>query len=101
MFRRFISIAFIAALLLLVPGRSGNTHPHVWIDGFITLQTKDDKIQALKINWQFDRFFSHVIVADFDRDRDLKLSQYEIDKLIERTSKSMPEFDFFYAYLAR
>jgi ABC-type uncharacterized transport system substrate-binding protein len=94
-FHRLVSTIFFVAVLLVMPGRDGNTHPHVWIDSYVSIQTQDDKIQALHINWQFDRLFSHVIVADFDLDGDLKLSQYEVGKLIERTSKSMSDFNFF------
>src|SRR3546814_15631495 len=53
-------------------------HPHVWIDFHSTaLMDASGRVEAVRIEWLFDRFYSSFALEDLDADRDGKVSDGE------------------------
>lgn len=64
-------------LLLLIIPLFSLAHPHVFIDTKLTLTTRHNRIDTLKITWQFDDMNSQIIMMDYDSNRDKKFSKKE------------------------
>ncbi|WP_037254991.1 DUF1007 family protein [Roseobacter sp. SK209-2-6] len=69
----------LASVLLLLPNPL-QAHPHVFVDtGFEVLFDADNRLDAIKVTWSYDEFYSLLVTEDLglDRDGDGKLTQAE------------------------
>lgn len=75
-------------LLLAVAGWVGggadaDAHPHVFVDYAVLVRFGAGGVESVEITWTFDEFTSALILRQFDKDRDGKLSPDEV-RQIER-----------------
>lgn len=71
------------------------SHPHMFVTPSIEIVFDKDGIAGFQQQWIFDDMFSSSIIADFDKNRDGKLSKSEI-KVIEKDAFSYTsEQDYF------
>jgi nickel/cobalt exporter len=72
-----ITILFtITALAVLVP-IDVKAHPHCFILNSVRFVFDPDGLAQIRIDWQFDEFFTGQILADCDKDSDWKLDDEE------------------------
>jgi ABC-type uncharacterized transport system substrate-binding protein len=64
-------------------------HPHIWIQQFVRLVTKDGRYTHVEIEWRFDPFSSEIEIPLIDKDHDGRISASEAKLL---ASEMMPEF---------
>ena len=75
-------------LLLAVAGGVGggataDAHPHVFVDYAVLVRFGAGGVESVEITWTFDEFTSALILRQFDKDRDGKLSPDEV-RQVER-----------------
>lgn len=69
--------ALLAALGLLAAAPAA-AHPHVWIDmRSAALLDAEGRVEGVRIEWRFDRFYSSFAQEDMDTDRDKAVSESE------------------------
>ena len=78
----------VPLLLLAVAGWVGgvanaDAHPHVFVDYAVLVRFGAGGVESVGITWTFDEFTSALILRQFDKDRDGKLSPDEV-RQIER-----------------
>jgi len=64
------------AVLLLLPVLSF-AHPHMFIDTKLNFTIKNNQIDNLHVSWVFDDMNSQMLMMDYDKNRDKKLSKKE------------------------
>ncbi len=62
--------------LLLLPF-SLAAHPHVWITARAELVMDAGYLEKLKVEWTFDELFTNLLLLDYDRNADRRLSAEE------------------------
>ncbi len=85
----------LLALALLVPAAAAEAHPHIWIRATATLQFEDGKITGIRHEWLFDDFFSNALIADFDKNKNMKFDPDEVKDLEANAFVALKEFGFF------
>jgi ABC-type uncharacterized transport system substrate-binding protein len=84
-----LSRAWVVPLVLLaVAGWVGgvpvaDAHPHVFVDYAVLVRFGAGGVESVEITWTFDEFTSALILRQFDKDRDGKLSPDEV-RQVER-----------------
>lgn len=88
-------IAALAAGLVAGAGPAA-AHPHVWIDMRSTaLLDAAGLVEAVRIEWQFDRFYSSFAIEDLDTDRNRKVSDAEADAWARTAFGNIAEVGYF------
>ena len=67
--------------LFLLSACAARAHPHIWIDALATFQFGEGRLQAVKLDWIFDKLFSAGLIADFDLDKNKQFDASEIETL--------------------
>lgn len=92
---RLFSLATAAALLAAAP-RPAAAHPHVWIDMRTAAQLDAaGRVEAVRVEWLFDRFYSAYSKEDLDADRDGKISDAEADRWARTAFDNIAEYGYF------
>ena len=75
---------FCSLALALLPGLAG-AHPHVFIDTRVEVILDEDGLQAVRLTWVYDDFFSLLLTEDFglDQDMDGELTPDELQQLAD------------------
>lgn len=93
--------AWFVALWAIVPMLFGaatpaSAHPHVWIDMNVGLiMTADQKLEALRIHWTFDEFYSAFALDGIKKDENGHYPQKVLDELAEVNLSNLKEYDYF------
>lgn len=61
----------LAAIALICTATAPQAHPHIFIDaGLTAIVDKDGALQAIKVTWAYDAFYSLLITEDYGLDPD-------------------------------
>ncbi|MBL8628393.1 MAG: DUF1007 family protein, partial [Rhodospirillaceae bacterium] len=82
----------MASLGLTAPAQA---HPHVWVVGAATLHFAQDKLARVGMRWQFDGFFSQVLLGDFDTNKDGAFDDAERAAMKEQVFTSLKDYGYF------
>lgn len=85
----------LAVLLLAVSERFALAHPHVWIYASVVLQGRERAVEALRVTWAFDEFYSALIAQDLDADGNGRLDAGELADLAQQSEASLRDYSFF------
>lgn len=77
------SLASLVPLAVLWLAQPAAAHPHIWIDATVTVQVENERIDAVRVEWTFDEFFSAVLLEDFDLDRSGHFDAEEVERIYE------------------
>lgn len=87
-----MAVAPIAGLAGPVPAVA---HPHVWIDAVVTIHFEGGKISRIGLDWTFDEFYSAMVGADFDKNRNRRLDPDELDAIARQSEEALREVGYF------
>ncbi|MGN6550444.1 MAG: DUF1007 family protein [Pararhizobium sp.] len=81
--------------ILLAFGTLAEAHPHVFVDGHVTLDADSGKLVAVTNVWTFDAPFSAFATQGLDKNRDGRLSAAELKPLAATNMESLKDYHFF------
>lgn len=87
--------ALAACAVLLATATTVLAHPHVWVDAAAALIVEDGKVVAIRHGWLFDPEYAKSMTAQYDLDKDGKLSPEELAPLDEINIAALKEFKHF------
>jgi len=70
-------------------------HPHVWVSASASFKFNQSELLRIGLRWQFDPFFSQVLITDFDESGDGSLDDKETAAMKQQIFTSLQEFDYF------
>jgi len=70
-------------------------HPHVWVSAAASFHFNQSELLRIGMRWQFDPFFSQVLITDFDLSGDGLLDESETLGMKQQIFTSLREFDYF------
>lgn len=94
MIRIFSAVCLILAGALAASAPAV-AHPHVWVTGATTLHFSDNKLARVGMRWQFDGFFSQVLLGDFDTNKDGSFDETERAAMQEQVFTSLKDYGYF------
>ena len=89
--RILLVCSFIA---LLTAGRAWG-HSHVWIHGAVIVQFDQKGLAGFRQEWVFDEMFSHMIIHDFDKNRNGALESEEVQAVYKGAFSNLHKFGYF------
>ena len=93
--RWFWALWAVSATAFWAPTPAG-AHPHVWIDMKVGVVTNADRqLEALRIHWTFDEFYSAFALDGIEKDADGHYPQKVLDELAQVNLTNLKEVDFF------
>jgi ABC-type uncharacterized transport system substrate-binding protein len=87
---RILAVALVAAF----PAKL-QAHPHVWVTGTAAFHLENAAVARVTLRWQFDAFFSQVLMGDFDKDKDAKLDAEETAAMKAQVFTNLKEYGYF------
>jgi ABC-type uncharacterized transport system substrate-binding protein len=91
---RAIAAMLLAIAALALPAAAG-AHPHVWIDARAALVLDaDQRVEAVRIVWQFDEFFSAFALEELNADGDDEVTEAEKVELARQYVESLVEWNY-------
>lgn len=85
-----------AAAIVAVSAATVEAHPHVWIDmRSAALLDAAGRVEAVRLEWTFDRFYSSFAIEDLDTDGDRKVSDAEADRWVRTAFDNIAEAGYF------
>lgn len=96
MYRNFFHI-IITLIILSAPlaVREAASHPHVFIINRYTLVFDDKGLAGIRVNWQFDDYFSAMISSDYDADNNGEIDASENQKIKEEAFDNLKDYGYF------
>ncbi len=95
-FARGAAVCSIAAALALAATQSALAHPHIFAEARLDVMVGTDRtVTALRNLWRFDDLFSSTVLVEFDKNKDLKLDDAELQTIADTIYKSLADFDYF------
>ena len=90
----------VPLLLLAVAGGVGgvanaDAHPHVFVDYAVLVRFGAGGVESVEVTWTFDEFTSALLLRQFDKDRDGKLSPDEVRQIERGHFKETQESQYF------
>jgi len=85
-----VSILWIISLTL-----NANAHPHVFIDLYSNISYNQQGIDAIEIEWQFDRFSTQIILEDCDDDGNGRIDPDDMPAIQQNYGDSLSQENFF------
>ncbi len=70
-------------------------HPNVYIEARLRFGLEAGKIVRIDEAWTFDKKFSRVLIADYDRNRDGRFDATESRTIAKRTLPNLKPYDYF------
>ncbi|GBC62437.1 DUF1007 domain-containing protein [Desulfonema ishimotonii] len=70
-------------------------HPHAFIVDRMTIVFDDQGMAGIRIQWNFDEFFSGMLAEDYDRDHDGRFSPEEVAVLKKEAFDNLAEYGYF------
>lgn len=94
--RKNRGVSFILTLtVLLFAAPEANPHPHMFLESTVTFRLSEQGIEGIELYWVFDNFFSQMIIADYDRDRNGHLSAKEILAVKSGAFDNLRHYNYF------
>jgi ABC-type uncharacterized transport system substrate-binding protein len=85
----------LLAALLIAPPRPAAAHPHVWIDASAVLVIDAaHEVEAVRIVWRFDEFFSAFAVEELNADGDDEVTDADKEALAQQYIESLVEWHY-------
>jgi ABC-type uncharacterized transport system substrate-binding protein len=81
--------------VLLAFGAHAGAHPHVWIEARAVARFDAQGLAGFTVEWRFDELFSGGILADFDADRDRRLSSTESEAIRRGAFANLGGYHYF------
>ena len=72
----------------------GCSHTHVWIHGAVIMHFDEKGLAGFKQEWVFDEMFSHMIIHDFDKNRNGELESAEVKEVYKGAFSNLRNFDY-------
>ncbi|PWV99098.1 ABC-type uncharacterized transport system substrate-binding protein [Hoeflea marina] len=87
----------LGAALVAQAGLAGaaRAHPHVWVDGAVTLNIEAGSLASVTNVWTFDAPFSAYAAQGLDTDGDHRLSAAELKPLSDTNMEALAPYHFF------
>lgn len=83
------------ALLLTAWSPPAKAHPHVWVDAAIGFVFENGTVVALAMEWTFDQFFSNMLLADFDKNKNKRFEEPEAKALHDGAFVALKDAGYF------
>jgi ABC-type uncharacterized transport system substrate-binding protein len=71
----------ISVLLIAVSPLDLSAHPHTYVANRFTILFDDQGLTGIRVNWVFDKFFSAMILEDYDGNHDNVLEPSEVETI--------------------
>ncbi|WP_415715457.1 DUF1007 family protein [Maridesulfovibrio sp.] len=92
----FYSFILASALLLyLLAPVKASAHPHVFVDCSLAFEFNDKGLAGVRQKWWFDEMFATMILGDFDKNHDNKLTPDEASALEQGAFVNLKNFNYF------
>jgi ABC-type uncharacterized transport system substrate-binding protein len=89
-------LLLIAAFFLIVCfSHNGFSHPHVFVDGEVTVVFDDKGLAGFRQRWIFDEMFSNTIISSYDKDKNHILDIDEIGKIKKGAFNNLSHYGYF------
>lgn len=88
--RKVIFIVFAAVLAFDLLA-----HPHIFIKPTLQFLVKGKTITGIKVDWEWDQWWSSDVIYECDFNKDGKFSQNEIDYIFKNFFNEVRNFDYF------
>ena len=76
-------------IVILMPGKKGLSHPHVFIAQKLHVVFDENGLSGIKVFWQFDDMFSSMIINDHDLNQN---GRFEPDEVLSVKENAFPIF---------
>jgi len=93
-FRIGRSVLLAACLLPLFPFMC-LSHPHVFVESTLTMVFDKEGLAGIRVEWNFDEFFTSMIISDYDRNRNGKFESPEVAAIEKKAFSNLLNFDYF------
>ena len=70
-------------------------HPHLFANVGLEIKALDNKINSIKISWQFDDMTSQMLLMDYDKNRDKKFDKEESLRFKTDTFDKLKEYGYY------
>ncbi|NDV26072.1 DUF1007 family protein [Desulfovibrio sp. JC010] len=84
-----------AMLFCLLGPAKASAHPHVFVDCSLTFEFNDNGLAGVRQKWWFDEMFAAMILGDFDKNHDNKLTPDEAKALEQGAFVNLKNFNYF------
>ncbi len=88
------STALILAAATLLAPTVASTHPHIWMLQQVKPLVTDGNYTGLEFEWRFDPASSENEIGVIDADKDGKLSEAEVQRLVADTLQALEQASF-------
>lgn len=88
---RIIVLVFSFLLLMSI----SMAHPHLFIEGSLTLRFDEAGLTAIEEHWTFDEMFSASMIEEFDINKDGRFDEQESVALKQGAFDNLKEFNYF------
>jgi ABC-type uncharacterized transport system substrate-binding protein len=85
--------SLLLSLLLFTPETA--SHPHVFIVTRYTLVFDKGGLAGIRVNWQFDEYFSAMISGDYDSDHNRVIDPEENQQIEKEAFRNLEDYSFF------
>lgn len=87
--RIFISIIFVLTTIQL------SAHPHIMLITNLAFEYSGEVCRGVWVNWEFDKFFSSMIIQDYDADQNGSFSTEEIKEIHDHAFINLKRYGYF------
>lgn len=94
---RYVQLIALMTIIFigLSPIKQVHAHPHVFVDCSLTFEFDKQGLKGVRQKWWFDEMFAAMILGDFDKNHDNKLSPDEAAALEQGAFVNLKNFDYF------
>lgn len=93
---RRAAAVFATSGLALAVAQPASAHPHIFAEARLDVMVEADRtVTSLRNLWRFDDLFSSTVLVEFDKNKDLKLDDTELQAISDTIYKSLAEYDYF------
>ena len=85
----------LTATSVLFVSQKAQAHPHVFVDCSLTFEFDAEGLKGIRQKWWFDEMFANMILGDFDKNHDNRLTPQEAKELEQGAFINLKNFDYF------
>lgn len=90
-----VRIIFLCVLMPFIVKAKAWGHAHVWIYNTVVVHFNDQGMAGFKEKWAFDEMFSHMIIHDFDKNRNGRFEPAEVKEVKKGAFSNLRKFNYF------
>ncbi len=90
-----ISVSLIVSLLFFAVSTTVNAHPHIWIENQVEVRVNGNRIEAVRVEWTFDPFFSQSVLVDIGQPQGGGLSSSQVEQIRLNAFENLRNFGYF------